>query len=36
MKNVRSITKIIEEMKGDGDIKVGFPGIIETRGHDFW
>ena len=31
MKHVRSITKIIEEMKGCGDIQVGFSGIIERR-----
>ena len=34
MKHVRSITKIMEEMKGGGDIQVGFPGIIERRDHD--
>ena len=34
MKHVRSITKIIEEMKGRGDIQVGFLGIIERRNHD--
>ena len=31
MKHVRSITKIIEEMKGGGDIQVGFSEIIERR-----
>ena len=34
MKYVKSITKIIEEMKGGGDIQVGFSGIIERRDHD--
>ena len=34
MKHVRSITKIIEEMKDGGDIQVGFSGIIERRDHD--
>ena len=34
MKHVRSITKIIEKMKGGGDIQVGFSGIIERRDHD--
>ena len=29
MKYVRSSTKIIEEMEGDGDILVGFSEIIE-------
>ena len=35
MKNVRSITNIIEEMKGRGDIQVGFLRIIERRNRDF-
>ena len=34
MKHVRSIAKIIEEMKGGGDIRVGFSGITERRDHD--
>ena len=35
MKHVRSITKIIEEMKGGGsDIQVGFSGIVERRYHN--
>ena len=34
MKHVRSITKIIEEMKGGGDIQVGFSEIIERRDHN--
>ena len=33
MKSVRSVTKIMEEMKGGGDIQVGFSGIIERRDH---
>ena len=35
MKNVRSITNIIEEMKGRGDIQVGFLRITERRNRDF-
>ena len=35
MKNVRSITNIIEEMKGCGDIQVGFLRITERRNRDF-
>ena len=31
MKYVRSITKIKEEMKGGGDIQVGFSGITKAR-----
>ena len=34
MKYVRSITKIVEEMKDAGDIQVGFSGIIERRDHE--
>ena len=34
MKYVRSSTKIIEEMEGDGDILVGFSEIIERWDHD--
>ena len=34
MKNVR-ITTNIEEMKGRGDIQVGFLGIVERRNRDF-
>ena len=34
MKNVRSLTKIIEEMHGGGDIEAGFSGVIERRDHD--
>ena len=34
MKHVRSITKIVEEMKAGGDIQVGFSEIIERRDHD--
>ena len=33
-KHVRSIKKIIEEMKGVGDIQVGFSEITERRDHD--
>ena len=33
MKSVKTITNIIEEMKGVGDIQVGFSGIIERRDH---
>ena len=35
MKNVRSTTNIIEEMKGRGDIQVGFLRITERRNRDF-
>ena len=31
MKYVRSITKIVEEMKDGGDFQAGFSGIIERR-----
>ena len=34
MKLVGSITKIIEEMKGYGDIQVSFSGIIERKDPD--
>ena len=34
MKYVRSITKIIEEMKGGEDIQGAFSGIIERRDHE--
>ena len=34
MKNLRSITKIIEEINGGGDMQVGFSGIIKRRDHD--
>ena len=34
MKYVRSSTKIIEEMEGDGDILVGFSEITERWDHD--
>ena len=34
MNYVRSSTKIIEEMEGDGDILVGFSEIIERWDHD--
>ena len=34
MNRVKSITKIIEEMKGGGDIQVRFLGITERRDHD--
>ena len=31
MKYVRSITKVIDEIKGGGDILVGFSGIVERK-----
>ena len=34
MKHVGSITNIIEEMKGYGDIQVSFSGIIERKDPD--
>ena len=34
--NVRSITKIKEEMKGGGDIQVGFSGITKARSWPWW
>ena len=34
IKHVRCITQIIEEMKGGGDIQVGFSGIIDRRDLD--
>ena len=34
MKYVRSITKIVEEMKDGGDIQVGFSEIVERRDHE--
>ena len=34
MKYIRSIKKILEEMKDCSDIQVGFSGIIERRDHN--
>ena len=31
MKYVKSITKVIDEIKGGGDIQVGFSGITERK-----
>lgn len=34
MKCVRNISKNMEEMNGDGDIQVGFSGVVERRDHN--